>query len=95
MSRLTAPIARIEAALKREPWLAGPAFSVADIDAYPMLCVLPDLAAQAVNPASTPGIVEYLARVAARDSVREALRSSRTDHPERQFVPGPEASRWG
>jgi GSH-dependent disulfide-bond oxidoreductase len=95
MSRLTAPIARIEAALKREPWLAGPAFSVADIDAYPMLCVLPDLAAQAVNPASTPGIVGYLARVAARDSVREALRSSRTDHPERQFVPGAEASRWG
>jgi glutathione S-transferase len=94
-ARLSAPIARIEAALQHGPWLAGPAFSVADIDAYPMLCVLPDLAASVVNPAATPRIVEYLARVAARDSVREALRSARTDHPEQQFVPGAEASRWG
>ena len=43
--RLAAPLARVEKALQQEPWLAGPAFSVADIDAYPMLCVLPDLAA--------------------------------------------------
>lgn len=95
VDRLTAPIARIEKALQSAPWLAGPVFSVADIDAYPMLCVLPDLAAAAVNPAATPRIVEYLARIAARDSVREALRSARTRHPERQFVPGVEAARWG
>ncbi len=95
VDRLAAPIARIEKALEDGPWLAGPAFSVADIDAYPMLCVLPDLAAAAVNPDATPRVVDYLARVAARDSVREALRSARTEHPERQFVPGVEASRWG
>ncbi|MEP6549359.1 MAG: glutathione S-transferase family protein [Gammaproteobacteria bacterium] len=95
VDRLSAPIARIEKALQSGPWLAGPALSVADIDAYPMLCVLPDLAAAVVNPDATPRIVEYLARMAARDSVREALRSARTDHPERQFVPGVEAARWG
>ncbi len=93
--RLAAPLARIEKALQSGPWLAGPAFSVADIDAYPMLCVLPDLAADRVNPEATPRIAEYLARIAARDSVREALRSARTGHPERHFVPGVEASRWG
>ncbi len=93
--RLAAPIARIEKTLRDGPWLAGPAFSVADIDAYPMLCVLPDLAAAEVNPDATPRIAEYLARIAARESVRQALGSARTDHPERHFVPGVEASRWG
>jgi glutathione S-transferase len=93
--RLAAPVARVEKALNDGPWLAGPAFSVADIDAYPMLCVLPDLAPALVNADATPRIMEYLARVGARDSVRAALRSARTPHPERQFVPGIEASRWG
>jgi glutathione S-transferase len=93
--RLGAPIARVEAALSGGSWLAGPAFSIADIDAYPMLRVLPDLAPAAVNSQSTPRIWEYIERIAARDSVREALKAARTDHPERQFVPGLEASRWG
>jgi GST-like protein len=93
--RLAAPLARIEKALQQDAWLAGPTFSAADIDAYPMLCVLPDLAPAAVNARSTPRIVEYVARIAARDSVRDALRTAKTSHPERQFVPGIEASRWG
>jgi glutathione S-transferase len=93
--RLAVPVARVEKALEGGPWLAGPAFSVADIDAYPMLCVLPDLASAVVNAGATPRITEYLGRIAARDSVREALRCARTDHPEQQFVPGIEASRWG
>ena len=93
--RLAAPLARIESALQEGPWLAGPAFSAADIDAYPMLCVLPDLAPESVNAHSTPRIVEYLARIGARESVREARRAARTPHPEHQFVPGIEASRWG
>jgi glutathione S-transferase len=94
-TRLQAAVARTEKALQEGPWLAGPAFSVADIDAYPMLCVLPDLASSVVNPGATPRIMEYVGRIAARDSVRAARRVARTDHPERQFVPGAEASRWG
>jgi glutathione S-transferase/GST-like protein len=93
--RLAAPIARIERALEEGPWLAGPDFSAADIDAYPMLAVLPDLASAAVNERTTPRIGEYLARVGDRGSVRDALKTARTPYPERQFVPGIEASRWG
>jgi GSH-dependent disulfide-bond oxidoreductase len=93
--RLVTPVARVEKALCAGTWLAGPAFSVADIDAYPMLCVLPDLAPAVVNRDATPRIIDYLERVAARESVREALRTARTDHPEQQFVPGVEPSRWG
>jgi GST-like protein len=95
VDRLAAPVARVEKALHDGPWLAGPAFSVADIDAYPMLCVLPDLAPALVNCGATPRIIEYLERIAARDSLREALRRARTEHPQHQFVPGVEASRWG
>jgi GST-like protein len=95
VDRLAAPLARIEKALRQAPWLAGPAFSVADIDAYPMLCVLPDLAPAMVNSDATPRIIDYLGRIEARDSVRAARRCARTPHPERQFVPGIEASRWG
>jgi glutathione S-transferase len=95
VDRMAAPIARVEKALKSGPWLAGPAFSLADIDAYPMLCVLPDLAAGVVNRESTPRIMEFLERIAARDSVLAALRCARTEHPQRHFVPGVEAARWG
>ncbi len=93
--RLGMPLARIEKTLQSESWLAGPSFSVADIDAYPMLCVLPDLAPELMNAAITPRIADYLERIAARESVRAALRHARTPHPEQQFVPGVEASRWG
>jgi glutathione S-transferase len=92
---LVTPIARIEKALGEGPWLAGPAFSAADIDAYAMVCVLPDLAPAIVNAQSTPRIVDYLERIAARESVREALANAKTRHPQHQFVPGIEASRWG
>jgi GSH-dependent disulfide-bond oxidoreductase len=93
--RLGPPLTRIETALSDSDWLAGPGFSIADIDAYPMLCVLPDLAPAAVNAQTTPRICEYISKIAARDSVRQALSTARTRHPERQFVPGLEASRWG
>jgi len=93
--RLRAPVLRVEGALSAASWLAGAAFSIADIDAYSMLRVLPDLAPAIVNAEITPRICEYLERISARDSVREALRTARTEHPERHFVPGIEASRWG
>ncbi|HEY2146012.1 MAG TPA: glutathione S-transferase family protein [Steroidobacteraceae bacterium] len=93
--RASMPIARVEAWLGRAPWLAGSAYSIADIDAFAMLSVLPDLAPAKVNAIATPHIVEYLARIAAREPVRAALATSRTGHPERQFVPGVEAARWG
>jgi GSH-dependent disulfide-bond oxidoreductase len=93
--RLSMPIARIETALGSAPWLAGPDFSIADIDAYAMLWVLPDLAPALVNNSATPRIADYLKRIGARESVRAAQSTSRTGHPERHFVPGVEAARWG
>jgi hypothetical protein len=53
------------------------------------------LAPAVVNLEASPRIIEYLARIAARDSLREALERARTERPQHQFVPGLEASRWG
>lgn len=93
--RLKFPVARVEATLASSAWLAGPRYSIADIDAFAMLRVIPDLAPEVVNATVTPRISEYLERIAARPAVAAALAISRTGNPERHFVPGVEPSRWG
>jgi glutathione S-transferase len=93
--RLRAPLARIEKALGETPWLAGADYSIADIDAFAMLRVLPDLAPEQLNSAATPRIVAFLERIAQRPAVRTALATARSPNPERYFVPGVEAARWG
>ena len=93
--RLKFPVSRVEATLKESDWLAGPRYSIADIDAFAMLRVIPDLAPEVVNEATTPRVWDFLARVAARPAVKAALAMSRSGRPEQHFVPGVEPSRWG
>jgi len=93
--RLKFPVSRVEATLAREPWIAGPAYSIADIDAFAMLRVIEDLAPEVVNGDSTPRILDYVSRISARPAVRAALATSRSGRPEQHFVPGVEPSRWG
>jgi glutathione S-transferase len=93
--RLRAPLAKVEKALTESPWLAGAAYSIADIDAYAMLRVLPDLAPEQFNPGVTPHSVAWLARIDQRSAVRAALQHARTANPGQHFVPGMETARWG
>jgi len=93
--RLKFPVARVEAQLAHGPWLAGPNYTIADIDAFAMLRVIPDLAPDIVNASATPRVVEYLARIEARPAVKAALGMSRSGKPGQHFVPGVEPSRWG
>lgn len=93
--RLKFPVLRVESQLANGPWLAGPRYSIADIDAFAMLCVLPDLTPELVNENTTPRTCEYLARISARPAVRAALAMSRSGKPGEHFVPGVEPSRWG
>jgi glutathione S-transferase len=93
--RLKLPVARVESQLAQGPWLAGPNYSIADIDAFAMLRAIPDLAPEIINAAATPRIVDYLARIEARPAVRAALATSRSGKPHEHFVPGVEPSRWG
>jgi len=93
--RLKFPLARVEKTLAEGPWLAGPRYSIADIDAFAMLRCLPDVAPELVNSRDTPRIVDFIARVEERPAVRAALATSRSGNPGRHFVPGVEPSRWG
>ena len=92
---LRGPLARIEAALGASEWLAGNAYSIADIDAFAMLKPLPQLAPELVNDQATPRIAAFLERVAQRPAVRAALATARTANPDSCFLPGAEPSRWG
>lgn len=93
--RLKMPVKRIEAALAESDWLAGPDYSLADIDAYAMLRNIPDLAPDLITAETTPRLTQFLERMSARPAVKEALAQSRTGAPETAFVPGPEPPRWG
>ncbi len=93
--RLAAPVARLEKALTGADWLAGPAYSLADIDAYALVAPLRTLAPAVVNAAATPHLAGWLARIDERPAVRAALALSRSGQPEAAWVPGTEPSRWG
>lgn len=93
--RLEFPVQRVESQLADGPWLAGPDFSIADIDAFALLRNVPDLAPDVANERTTPRVLDFLARVGQRPAVKAALAISRSGTPERHFVPGVEPSRWG
>jgi glutathione S-transferase len=93
--RLGMPVKRIEDALGQSEWLAGDAYSIADIDAFALLAPLPDLAPDTVNERATPRVADFLRRMRERPAVQRALASARTPRPQEAFIPGAEPSRWG
>jgi GSH-dependent disulfide-bond oxidoreductase len=93
--RLAFSLSRVEQTLAGSRWLAGPEYSLADIDAFALVSPLAGLAPAVVNASATPRIVEFLARMRERPAVQRALAYSRTGKPEEAFVPGAEPSRWG
>ncbi len=88
-------VQRIEDALAHSHWLVGPAYSLADIDAFAICNSLTVLMPGLVNLSATPHLFAWLERVRARPAVRAALSVSRSGRPEQAFAPGPEHSRWG
>lgn len=93
--RLEFPLKRLETSLSSGPWLAGSAYSVADIEAFSLVNALPGLAPELVNEQTTPRLTDFIDRMRARPAVRQALELSRTGKPLEAFVPGSEPSRWG
>jgi GSH-dependent disulfide-bond oxidoreductase len=93
--RLKTPVSRIEATLAQSEWLAGPTYSIADIDAFATLASAPDLAPDVVNESTTPNLMKFFQRVRRRPAVQASLAVTRTGRPQDAFLPGPESSRWG
>lgn len=68
--RLRKCIAKLEGLLAGGgPWLLGELYSLADIKWYSMAPALPRVMPEACNPAATPGIAGWLARMADRPAV--------------------------
>lgn len=86
---------RIEAALGATGWLAGAAYSLADIGIFPMVRSLARLLPEIVSEKGTPGILDWLRRVEERPAVRKVLDMARSPDPAAMFAPGPELARWG
>lgn len=66
-------IARMEQQLVQTPWLAGPAFSLADVSCFAMAAGLPRMSPNLVNAQATPNLSGWHDRMAARAGVQAAL----------------------
>ncbi len=93
--RVVTTVARMEADLSEHDWLAGDAYSLADIAVYPYVNYLPKVTPDLVNPSGWPRTMAWLKRMAARPAVKAALAMARTPDPYAAAAPGPEQVRWG
>lgn len=93
--RVEAAAGKIESQLAGSQWLAGSAYSLADIAVFSYFKYLPPLCAGFVSDAATPHAMAWMRAVAARPAVRSALTRGRMADPYVVAAPGPEQIRWG
>jgi GST-like protein len=86
---------KAEDALAKGNWLAGPDFSLADIDVFALLHPVTDLEPKLLNDRAAPRTAGWLEKIRGRAAVKAALAASKSGNPEQSFTPGPEHSRWG
>ncbi|WP_129791865.1 glutathione S-transferase family protein [Sphingosinicella sp. CPCC 101087] len=90
-AKIRLAVERLEKRIEGD-WILG-AFTIADLETYAWLAGMVDLVPEAF--ADAPITRAWLGRVAARDSVRQALALSPTGVPMKSWAPGPEINRWG
>jgi len=93
--RVETTIKQMEADLDGHDWLAGDAFSLADIAVFAYANYLPGVTPDLVNRRAAPLTMAWLGRVAARPAVKAALAMAKTSDPFAVAAPGPEHIRWG
>jgi glutathione S-transferase len=71
--KVAVSLERMEKILKESPWLAGPTYSLADVNSYSMVAGVPRLFTDIMNEKATPRSCEWLARMNARPAVQAAL----------------------
>jgi GST-like protein len=86
---------RIESSVRATGWLAGSAYSLADIAIFPMARSLARLLPEVVSEKETPGVLGWLRRIEERPAVRKVLAMAHGADPAAMFAPGPEPARWG
>lgn len=71
--QVRASIQRMEKQLGETPWLAGEAFSLADVSCFAMAAGMPRMSPNLVNAKDTPRFMAWHERMSARPGVRGAL----------------------
>ena len=71
--RLGVSIQRMEKILTESEWLAGPTYSLADVNSYSMVAGVPRLAPEHMSAKTTPRTVAWLEKMNARPAVQAAL----------------------
>lgn len=71
--QIAVSVTRFEKQLGETAWLAGPAFSLADVAVYAMAHMLPDRYGDLVNAKDTPAFMDWLTRMSGRAGVKAAL----------------------
>lgn len=64
---------RIDVAVKKDGWIVGDAYSLADIAAVPYVRRLEEIAPAEIAPAKRPAIADWWARIQARPAYAKAL----------------------
>lgn len=75
--RLRVSMDRHEERLRKWSWLAGPEYSLADVDDYPMTAAMPRLFPEIFNEKDTPRSMDWLQRMNERPAVKAALAMAR------------------
>jgi len=65
-------IERLEQLLQRSDWIAGPEYSLADVNSYSMVASVPRFFPEFMNDKLTPRAVDWLQRMNARPAVQAA-----------------------
>ncbi len=71
--RIEVSVAKMEAILARSEWLAGPTYSLADINTLGIAGYIPRMMPELMNDQATPGCMRWLAEINARPGVQAAL----------------------
>lgn len=81
----------LEQRLSQFEFLAGPEYSLADVDAWPFVEPLPRLLPTVVNEHASPRLLRWMRRIGSREAVATVIADAR----DTDWTLGPELIRWG
>jgi glutathione S-transferase/GST-like protein len=77
--RVALGVRNLEEALAERPWVAGNAYSIADIAGFNMFAGLPMMNPRWANDIDTPHLMEWLRKINERPATRRLLALGRTE----------------
>jgi glutathione S-transferase/GST-like protein len=78
LRRVTVGVRKLEQALAERPWIAGGAYSLADINGFNLAYALPLAQPTLCNDETTPAIMEWLRKIYERPAAKKTWALGRT-----------------